>query len=155
MEKFFIFWIKPWCNPFEKCKFLGLFYIDVFYSQIKAFFVLQLFRTLCIDTFCIETKDRCFYSLKRLPFFLELHKTLFIALFCINRKDGKLLIFWPKPWTNPFGKMQIFDVFLIDFFTIQIKLLFVLKYYATLFIALFCIKTIDGKRFNFWTISEQ
>ena len=92
-----------------------------FYSQIKAFFVLQLFRTLCIDTFCIETKDRkkinfsqnswcnpfvkmqilsfynlCFYSLKRLPFFLELHKTLFIALFCINRKDGKTFNFLTK-----------------------------------------------------------
>ena len=57
MEKVFIFWIKPCSNPFEKCKFLGPFCIDVFYSQIKAFFVLQLFRTLFIDPFCIKTID--------------------------------------------------------------------------------------------------
>ena len=56
MEKVFILWIKPWSNPFEKCKFLAPFYIDVFYSQIKAFFVLQLFRTLFIDLFCVKRK---------------------------------------------------------------------------------------------------
>ena len=82
--------------------------------------------------------NRYFYSLKRFPFFLELYKK-------------KLLIFWQKPWTNPFGKMQIFDVFLIDFFTTQIKLLFVLKYYTTVFIALFCIKTKLGKWLYFLT----
>ena len=63
----------------------------------------------------------------------------------------KLLIFWQNPWTNPFGKMQIFGVFLIDFSTTQIKLLFVLKYHTTLFIALVFIKTKDGKRLTFLT----
>ena len=62
----------------------------------------------------------------------------------------KLLIFSQKPWTNPFGKMQIFGVFLIDFSTTQIKLLFVLKYHTTLFIALVFIKTKDGKRLTFF-----
>ena len=57
MEQVLFFGIKTWSNPFKKCKFLGEFYIDVFYSQIKAFSVLQLFRTLFIDPFCIKTRD--------------------------------------------------------------------------------------------------
>ena len=47
--------------------------------------------------------------------------------------------------------MQIFGVFLIDFSTTQIKLLFVLKYHTTLFIALVFIRTKDGKRLTFLT----
>ena len=47
--------------------------------------------------------------------------------------------------------MQIFGVFLIDFFSTQIKLLFVLKYHSTLFIALVVIKTKEGKRLTFLT----
>ena len=99
--------------------------------------------------------NRCFYSLNDFHSFWNFTKHFLLRYFALIQNMEKLLIFWQKPWTNPFGKMQIVDVFLIDLFTTHIKLLFVLKYYTTLFIALFCIKTIDGKRFNFWTISEQ
>ena len=83
---------------------------------------------------------RCFYSLKALPFFLELYQTLLIDPFCIKRKVGKSLNFLTKPWSNPFGKMQILDRFLIDFFTTQIQLPFVLKHLTTFLIALLCIR---------------
>ena len=57
MEQVLIFSMKPWSNPLKSGTFLGLFYIDVFYSQINVFFVLQLFRTVFIDPFCIKTID--------------------------------------------------------------------------------------------------
>ena len=63
----------------------------------------------------------------------------------------KVRIFWQKPRTNPFGKLQILGLSEIDFFTTQSRLLFVLKYHTTLFIALFVIKTKDGKSLNFLT----
>ena len=63
----------------------------------------------------------------------------------------KVRILRQKPRTNPFGKLQIVGLFEIDFFTTQSRLLFVLKYHTTLFIASFIIKTKDGKSLNFLT----
>ena len=36
----------------------------------------------------------------------------------------KVLIFWKKPRTNPYGKLQILGLFQNDFFTTPIQLLF-------------------------------
>ena len=63
----------------------------------------------------------------------------------------KLLIVKQKLRTNPFGKLQNLGLCEIDFFTTQSRLLFVLKYHTTLFIASFIIKTKDGKSLNFLT----
>ena len=63
----------------------------------------------------------------------------------------KVWIFLQKPRTKPFGKLQNLGLCEIDFFTTQSRLLFVLKYHTTLFIALFVIKTKDGKSLNFLT----
>ena len=63
----------------------------------------------------------------------------------------KLLILSQKPRTNPFAKLQNLGLCKIDFFTTQSRLLFLLKYHTTLFIASFIIKTKDGKRLNFLT----
>ena len=46
--------------------------------------------------------------------------------------------------------MKILGPFLNRFFTTYVKLLLVLKHYTTLFIALFCFKTKDGKNLNFF-----
>ena len=36
---------------------------------------------------------------------------IFLGVFCIKRNVNKITNFWPKPWTNPFGKMRILWVF--------------------------------------------
>ena len=41
-------------------------------------------------------------------FVLEYHKTHFPGLYCLKKKVGKMTIFGPKLWVNPFGKMSIF-----------------------------------------------
>ena len=59
----------------------------------------------------------CFYSLERRFFVLEYRKRHFPGLYCLKKKVGKMAIFGPKPWVNPFGKMSIFRRFqLIVFF---------------------------------------
>ena len=50
----------------------------------------------------------CFYSLDRRFFVLEYCKRNFPALYCLKKNFGKMAIFGPKPWVNPFGKMWIF-----------------------------------------------
>ena len=53
----------------------------------------------------------CFYSLKRRFFALEYRKRHFSGKVFIKKKVGKIAIFGPKPWVNPFGKMSIFRLF--------------------------------------------
>ena len=44
-------------------------------------------------------------------FVLEYRKRHFLGLYCLKKKVGKMAIFGPKPWVNPFGKMSIFRLF--------------------------------------------
>ena len=53
----------------------------------------------------------CFYILERRFFLLQYGKRHFPSLFYIKKKVGKMAIFGPKPWVNPFGKMSIFRFF--------------------------------------------
>ena len=50
-------------------------------------------------------------TLERRIFVLEYRKTHFPALYCLKKKVGKMAIFGPKPWVNPFTKMSIFGLF--------------------------------------------
>ena len=77
-----IFGPKPWVNPFGK--------ISIFRPFEPLFF---------------------FFSLERSFFVLEYDKTHFSGLYCLKKKVGKMAIFGPKPWVNPFGKMSIFRLF--------------------------------------------
>ena len=52
----------------------------------------------------------CFCSLESRFFVLEYRKTYFPGLYC-QKKVGKVAIFGPKLWVNPFGKISIFRVF--------------------------------------------
>ena len=49
-------------------------------------------------------------------FLRERHEILFFGVFCVNRQLDNISNLWPKPWTNPFGKMQILRIFKTDVF---------------------------------------
>ena len=51
------------------------------------------------------------FVLGRRFFVLEYHKRHFPGLYCLKKKVGKMAIFGPKPWVNPFEKMSIFGLF--------------------------------------------
>ena len=72
---------KPWVNPFGK---------------------MSIFLTF--PTFCFSTLEIRFLL-------LEYHKTHFPGIYCLKKKVGKMAIFGPKAWDNPFGKMSIFRLF--------------------------------------------
>ena len=55
-----------------------------------------------------------FYSLKWLACYLEGKKHFVLAYFVEKQAGTKLPIFDRKPWTNPFGKIKIFDFFIVD-----------------------------------------
>ena len=42
---------------------------------------------------------------------LEYGKSRFPGLFSLKKRVGKMPIFGPKPWVNPFGKMSVFRLF--------------------------------------------
>ena len=76
-----IFGPKPLVNPFEKMSIFRLF------------------------------EPFCFYSLERRFFVVEYRKRHIPGVYCLKRKVGKMTIFGPKPWVNPFGKVSIFGLF--------------------------------------------
>ena len=76
-----IFGPKPWLNPF--CK-------NVNFSTFGT---------------------SCFYTLERRFFVLDYLQSLFPNEYWLTKKVGKMAIFGPKPWVNPFGKMSIFRHF--------------------------------------------
>ena len=76
-----IFGPKPWVNPFGKMSSFGLFERLVFIAQKRSFFALEYLKKHSAD------------------------------LLCLKKKVGKIAIFRPKPWVNPFGKMSIFGLF--------------------------------------------
>ena len=49
-----------------------------------------------------------FYSLERCFLVLGYRKRHFSGLYFLKNKVGKMAIFGPKAWVNPFGKMSIF-----------------------------------------------
>ena len=76
-----IFGPKPWVNPFKK---KGNF------SSFQTF---------------------CFNKLERRFFVLEYRKRHFPGLYYLKKKVGRMAIFRPKPWVNPFGKISIIPLF--------------------------------------------
>ena len=50
-----------------------------------------------------------FYSLERCFLVLEYRKRHFSGLYCLKKNVGKIDIFGPKAWVNPFEKCQFFD----------------------------------------------
>ena len=84
-----IFGPKPWLNPLAKKSNFRLFEDLVFIVQKSVFFV------------------------------LEYRKTHFPGLYCPKKKVGKMAIFGPKPWINPFENMSIFRLYELLGFIVQ------------------------------------
>ena len=84
-----IFGPKPWLNPLAKKSNFRLFEDLVFIVQKSVFFV------------------------------LEYRKTHFPGLYCPKKKVGKMAIFGPKPWINPFENMSIFRLYEFLGFIVQ------------------------------------
>ena len=76
-----IFGPKAWVQPFGKCQFFDILNF-LFLWPRKAFFSSRISQ---------ET-----FSWPILP---------------KQKKVGKMAIFGPKPWVNPFGKISIFRLF--------------------------------------------
>ena len=82
-------------------------------------------------------------------FVLEYRKNTFcwhIAL----KKDGKMAVFRPKPWVNPFEKISISWRFELLVFIAQNGRFFVLEYRKTHFPGLYCLRKKDEKMAIFW-----
>ena len=69
-----------------------------------------------------------FYSLERCFVVLEYRKRLFPGLYCLKKKVGKMAIFEPKPWVNPFWKnVNFFTFWTFCFYSLK-RRFFALEY---------------------------
>ena len=84
-----IFGAKPWVNPFGKMSIFGLFGLLVFIAQ-KGVFSFQ-----------------------------NIVEHIFSDVYCLKKTVGKMAIFGPKAWVNPFGKISIFRFFELFVFIAQ------------------------------------
>ena len=112
------------------------FWTSCFYSLERRSFVLEYRKRHFPGLYCLKKKmleklafldqnhgltplknvnsstfwTSCFNSLERCFLVLEYRKTHFPGLYFLKKKVGKMAIFGPKPWVNPFGKMSIFQL---------------------------------------------
>ena len=93
----------------------------------------------------------CFYSLERRFLVLEYRKRHFLGLYWIKKKVGKMAIFRPKPWINPFEKMSIFGLFCTSFFFSLERRFLVVEHRKLHFPMLYCLK----KEVEKWSFLDQ
>ena len=124
-----IFGPKPLVNPFGKISISSTFWTSYFYSLQRRFFLLEYHKRHFPGLYCLKKTlwkmaifgpkqwvspfgkisisstfwTSYFYRLQRRFFILEYHKRHFPGLYCDKKKVGTMVIFWPKPWVNPFG----------------------------------------------------
>ena len=129
-----IFGPKPWVPYLWKNVNFSTFWNCCFYSLERRFLLLEYRKRHFPGLYCLKNKvgkmaifgpkpwvpylwknvnfstfwNCCFYSLERRFLLLEYRKRHFPGVCCIKEKFGKMAIFGPKPWINPFGKMSIF-----------------------------------------------
>ena len=123
-------------TPLEKCQFFD-FWTSCFHSVEKPFFVLEYRKRHFRALYCLKRKlakwpfldqnhgltplEKCqffdfwtsgFYSVERPFFVLEYRERHFSGQHCLKKKKfGKMAIFGPKPWVDPFKKISIFRLF--------------------------------------------
>ena len=162
---------KPWVNPFGIMSIFQLFEVLVFIAQKGVFFVLEYRKRHFPGLHCLKRKVGkkvifgpkpwvnplgrmsifrlfellVFKASKGVFFVLEYRKIHFPGLCCLKRKVGKIAIFGPKPWVNPFGKVSIFLTFSSSCFYSQERRFFVLEYRKRHFPGLYCLKRNVGK----------
>ena len=116
-----IFGPKRWVNPFGKMSIFELFKLVVFIPQ-KGVFSSQ-----------------------------NVIKDIFLAYIVQKEKVGKMAIFGPKAWVNPFGKGYIFLHFSNFLFLQPRKAFFILEYRKIHFPSLYCPK----KKLDKWPFLDQ
>ena len=164
-----LYWIK---KKVRKISIFWLFQLFVFISLKGVFFVLEYCKRHFPGLYCLKKKvekmaifgpkpsvnpfgemsifppflTSSFYSLQRCFFVLEHRKTNFPGLYCLKKKRvGKMTIFRPKPWVNPFGKKAIFPRFSTSSFYNLERRFFVLEYHKDIFLAYIAWKKQLGK----------
>ena len=130
------FWTKTMGKPLWKNVNFLLLWTLCFYSLERRFFVRQYHKRHFPGLYCLKKKvakmaifiptswvtplekcqfstfwTLCFCSLERRFLVLEYNKRHFPELYCQKKKVGKMAIFRPKPWVNPFGIVAIFWLF--------------------------------------------
>ena len=85
-----IFGPKPWVNPFGKISVFRLFELLVFTAEKGVFSIQNIVKDIFPDY---------------IPF--------------KKKRVGKMAIFGPKPWVNPFGKISVFRLFELLVFTAE------------------------------------
>ena len=110
------FWPKPWTNRFKKASFLYRTSPNTFYwrnvpkrkgKRNFKFLTKTIDWPLLKNATFVTSLNGYFNGEKRLVFYLESRQTMFIDQIWLNRKNKAIWNFWPKPWTNHLGKIQI------------------------------------------------
>ena len=127
-----IFGPKPWDNPFGKMSIFRLFELLVFIAQKSVFWLQNIVKDIFLACIALKKKkmekwpfldqnhglspfEKCqFFDFLNFLFLqprkafsaLEYRQRHFPGLYCLKKKGGKMAIFGPKPWVNPFGKMS-------------------------------------------------
>ena len=142
--KMAIFGLKIWVNPFGKMSIFRVYELVVFVVQRDVFSFQNIVKDIFLAYISLKIKlekwpfldqnhgltplEKCqffdFFNLlflqsRKTIFVLEYRKRHFSGLHCLNKKVGKMAIFGPNPWLNPFGKMSIFRVFKRFVFIVQ------------------------------------
>ena len=171
-----IFTPKPRVNPFGKMKIFRVFELHVFKAQNRLFFVLEYRKRHFPGVYSLKKKVgkmgiftpkprvnpfgkmkifrvfelHVFKAQNRLFFVLEYRKRHFPGVYCLKKKVGKMAIFGPKPWVNPFGKMSIFRLFELLVFIAQ-KGVFSLQNIVKDILMAYIAKKKRQKYGHFWT----
>ena len=81
----------------DKDKLEKWLFLDQNHALTNPFGKVSLFRLFEVLVFIVQ-KGRFFV--------LEYRKRHFAGLYCLKRTVGKMAIFGPKPWVNPFGEVS-------------------------------------------------
>ena len=174
LKKWSFFFQNHGLTPLERCQFfdfLNLF----FYSLKRCFFVLEYRKRRFPGLYCLNKKlekwkfldqnhwltflEKCpfsafgtsfFIAQKGVVLFQNIVKDIFLACIAL-KKGGKMVIFGTKPWVNPLGKMSIFQVFELFFYSLE-RRFFVLEYRKGHFPMLYCRKK---KKMEKWPFLVQ
>ena len=92
IAKMAIFGPKRCVNHFGKMSIFRLFKLLVFIAQKGVLLLL-------------------FIGQKGVFLFQNIIKDISLAYISLRKKNGKIAIFGPKPWVNPFGKISFFPLF--------------------------------------------
>ena len=112
---------------------MAIFGPNPFVNPLGEMLIFRLFRLLV------------FITQKGVFSFQNIIKDIFQAYIALKKKDGKIAIFGPKPWVNPFRKNVNFSTFwTCCFYSLEWRF-FVLKYHKRHFPGLYCLKKKVGK----------